>query len=289
MATDVLARMAQDLRLAGRGPRTQEAYTRAVRQLGEHYGRSPEQITEDEVREYFLYMTDVKNYARNTVTIALCGIKFFFQQTVGRQWTLFDLVRPPRERRLPVVLSPNEVHLVLAMVDALWSKVCLTTIYSCGLRLGEGTHLQVGDIHGDRGLVHVHNGKGAKDRYVPLPQQTLCMLRQQWLTHRNPVWIFPAPGRGHNQMTTADRPIPKSSLQGAFRRALARSGIRKKASVHTLRHSYATHMLEAGANLRQIQEILGHRSPKTTAIYTHLTAHGQRHAYRTANRLMSRL
>ncbi len=145
-------------------------------------------------------------------------------------------------------------------------RVCLATIYSCGLRLKEGTHLQVSDIDSRRLVIHIHHGKGNKDRYVPLPQSTLELLRTYWKTHCNSVSISPASGRGGIHRPTAQEPMPSLSVQEAFRLALRESGIKKKASVHTLRHSYATPLLEAGVNPRQIQEDPGHLSPKTTAL-----------------------
>jgi site-specific recombinase XerD len=138
-------------------------------------------------------------------------------------------------------------------------------------------------------VIHVHRGKGAKDRYVPLPKRTLELLRQYWKTHRNPIWIFPAPGRGGIGMSTAQEPMPRSSVQQAFKLALKKSGIHKRASVHTLRHSYATHLLEAGVNLRVIQQYLGHNSPATTSIYTHLTVKAEAMAIDSINNLMQDL
>ena len=143
--------------------------------------------------------------------------------------------------------------------------------YSLGLRLGEGLHLQVGDIDAARMMVHVHRGKGAKDRYVLLPSSTLRILRQYWVTHRHPVWLFPATGRDHRQAALADGPMDKSSVQGAMRRVVRELKLRKAISIHSLRHSYATHLLEAGVNLRLIQQYLGHSSLHTTMVYLHLT------------------
>jgi integrase/recombinase XerD len=143
----------------------------------------------------------------------------------------------------PVILSITEVRTILAHLKLPRYRVCLTTIYSCGLRLQEGTHLQVTDIDSARMRIHVRHGKGAKDRYVPLPQRTLPLLRSYWVTHRNPVWIFPAPGRAGTGMATATQPMPRSSVQDAFRAALKASGLPKRASVRTLRHSWATHLL----------------------------------------------
>lgn len=265
-------RMIQDMQLRGFSARTQECYVAAVRQLAEHYHTSPDQLTEEQLRQFFLYLANEKKAARSTATIALCGIKFFYEHTLQRQWPTLQFIRPAREKKLPVVLSREEVRRVLAAVRIPVYRACLTTIYACGLRLLEGAHLQVPDVDGDRMLLHIH-GKGNKDRYVPLPEPTRQMLRTFWRTHRSPQWLFPAPTRHGLKHSLAQNggPVHRSSLQSAFQRALKQCGIVKRAHVHTLRHSYATHLLEAGVNLRLIQENLGHGSARTTQIYTHLT------------------
>jgi integrase/recombinase XerD len=287
--TELRKRMIECLQLRGLSARTQEMYVRAVRQLAEHYRKSPDMITEEELRQSFLDLKNVKQYSRSASTIALCGIKCFFQHTLNRNWTTLTFVRPPREQKLPVILSREEVHRLLGCVRLPRYRVCLTTIYSCGLRLQEGTHLQVPDIDSARLLIHIRHGKGGKDRYVPLPHRTLARLRHSWVTHRHPVLIFPAPGRGRIHMATATTPMPKSSVQGAFRDALKQSGIHTQASVHTLRHSWAAHLLEAGVNLRLIQVYLGHRSPTTTSVYTHLTARAEHLGAEAIHRLMGDL
>ncbi len=265
-------RMIEDMQLRGFSARTQECYAAAVRQLAEHYHRSPDQLSEEQLRQYFLYLANQKKVARATATIALCGIKFFYERTLQRQWTTLRLIRPPREKKLPVVLSREEVRRALAAVRIPVYRACLTTIYACGLRLLEGARLQVPDIDSGRMLLHIH-GKSKKDRYVPLPEPTLELLRAHWRTHRSPLWVFPAPTRHGLAYSLAHNggPVTRSSLQSAFRRAMKQTGIAKRAHVHTLRHSYATHLLEAGVNLRIIQENLGHGSARTTQIYTHLT------------------
>ena len=209
-----------------------------------------------------------------------------------RDWTTVGLVRPAREHKEPVILSHEEVHRILSQVKLLRYRVCLETIYSCGLRLSEAINLQVRDIDSARGVIHVRKGKGGKDRYVPLPRRTLELLREQWKSHRNPQWIFPMAGAGHPrtaQMRAATRPCSKSVVQAAFRKALSASGIRKDAHVHTLRHSYATTLLEENVNLRQIQENLGHNSPSTTSVYTHLTGRADKRARQTLERIMNDL
>lgn len=287
--TRIRQRMIEELQLQGMSERTQQAYVRAVRLFAEHYGKSPDKITEEEIRQYFLYVLNVKKWKRATITQSLCAIKFFYEQTLHKEWTTLKIIRPPREKKLPTILTIDEVHRILNAIRFLRYRACLTTIYSCGLRLSEGTHLKVADIDSARGLVHVNLGKGGKDRYVPLPQSTLQLLREYYKTHRNPVFLFPSTGRGGIGASRATKPTPKNSVQLAFRQALKDSGINKKAHVHTLRHSYATHLLEAGINLRLIQEYLGHNSPHTTAVYTHLTKIAKSKAGDKINELMQDL
>lgn len=288
--THLRQRMLEDMQLRGFSARTQECYVAAVRQLAEHYHRSPDKLSEEDLRQYFLYLTNEKRVARATATIALCGIKFFYERTLRKHWTTLQFVRPLREKKLPVVLSRDEVRRILGGVRISVYRACLTTIYACGLRLLEGAHLQVPEVDSGRMLLHIH-GKGKQDRYVPLPEPTLELLRGHWRTHRSPVWLFPAPTRHGLQhaLAHAGGPVTRSSLQSAFRRALQRSGIAKRAHVHTLRHSYATHLLEAGVNLRIIQETLGHRSARTTQVYTHLTREVQATLTDPLNQLMQGL
>jgi len=289
--TKLRERMLQDLQLRGYSERTQQMYVRAVRKLAEHYQKSPDQITEQELRDYFLYVKNVKKWSRTASTIALCGIKFFYENTIKRDWPTLTFVRARREKRMPVVLTRSEIRRILACVRFQRYRVCLLTIYSCGLRLLEGCNLKVSDIDSERMVVHIVQSKNRKDRYVPLPQKTLFVLRDYWKTHRNPEWLFPAAGRGgkHNRFGTATRPTPYSNVQTAFKTALRKSGVNKRASVRTLRHSYATHLVEQGVNLRLVQEYLGHNSPKTTAIYAHLTEVAKGRAAGIINRFMDRL
>ena len=200
-------------------------------------------------------------------------------------------IRPRREFKLPVILSMEEVRQLLGCVRLDRYRVCLTLIYACGLRLKEGVSIKIADIDSARGLIHVRAGKGAKDRYVPLPESVLALLRSFWLSHRNPIWLFPAHGRGGDgrAMQRAVKPLSKNALQGALGQALKDSGIHKRVCIHTFRHSYATHLLESGMNLRLIQAYLGHSSPTTTAIYTHLTSKAKDQAAGTINQLMSDL
>ena len=286
---EFLERMLQDLQLRGMSKDTQDNYTRAIRKLSEHFNKLPDAISDEELREYFLYLKNVKNFSFSASNLALCGIKFFYTYTLKRDWPTLSFVRSPRKQKLPPVLSRDEVKRVLSSIRIFRHRACLTTIYSCGLRIKEGTHIQIGDIHSDRMLLLVRFAKGGNQRYVPLPHKTLQLVREFWKTHRNPIWLFPAPGRGGTHMATAAQPIPIGSVQDVFRAALKECSIVKHASVHTLRHSYATHLLENGVNLRIIQKYLGHRSPRTTALYTHLTPASYSAGYKVIENLMDDL
>ena len=281
-------RMIQDMQLRGFSPRTQQSYARAVRKLADHCHKSPDLVTDEELRQYFLYRTNVSRWSRVACTIALCGVKFFYEQTLRRDWTTVGLAKPKRVKSLPTVLSREEVRRALACVHMFRHRVCLATIYSCGLRLGEGRTLQVPDVDSARMFLHIH-GKGNKDRYVPLPTRTLQLLRELWKTHRHAQWLFPAPGRSGRGEATAATPLPVASVQIAFKAALAKARVHKRASGHTLRHSYATHLLEQGVDLRIIQQILGHATPQTTLVYTQLTEPALKPATAIINRLMADL
>jgi integrase/recombinase XerD len=283
--TPLRQRMIEDMQLRGLSKRTQESYVRVVRQLVKHYGKSPEQITEEELRQYFLYLQNVKQASASSCIVALCGIKFLYQDTLQRSWPTLAFIRPVLPQKLPVILSVAEVQRILGCLRRPHYQVCLSTIYSCGLRLLEGVQLQVSQIDSSRMALHIRQGKGRKDRYVPLPQRTLALLRGYWLSHRNPVWLFPSSRDGG--MATARRAITPSGVQKAWRKARQESGVSKPATVHTLRHSWATHLLEAGVNLRLIQAWLGHNSLNTTAIYTHLTVKAEVMAAETINALMA--
>lgn len=290
--TPLRQRMIEDLKLRGYSKSTQTLYVTAVRQLCEHFGKSPGKITEEDLRDYFIYGKNIKKWSRSTSTVSLCGIKFFYDNTIKRPWPTLLFIRPGREKKLPVILSGDEVRKVLSNIQLLRYRVCLTTIYSCGLRLSEGTCLKVENIDSARGFIQVRKSKGHmgdKDRNVPLPQKTLELLRKQWESQRNKVWIFPSAGHGDKNMPNATKPISNSSVQVAFRKALKTAGINKKATVHTLRHSWATHLLENGINLRLIQVWLGHSSPATTSVYTHLTEKATTIAVKSINKLMGDL
>jgi integrase/recombinase XerD len=260
--TKLRDRMIEDMKLRGFSEKTRESYLAAVRQLAKRYMRSPDLLSEEELRAFFLHLVQERKASPSTVRQYLCGIKFFYERTLHRDWPTLSLVRPAKRRALPVILSREEVRDLLDRVRTYKHRVALTLIYSCGLRLLEATHLLLTDVDSQRMQLWIRNGKGGKDRYVPLGLTMLQELRLYARQAKPPTHLFP----GKN-----GRPLHETALQRAFKDALRSSGIDKPASVRTLRHSYATHLLEAGVDLRVIQTILGHRSPNTTAIYTHVT------------------
>jgi len=281
-------RMIEDMQLHSFAKKTQLSYVRSVEALTRYYRKSPDNLTDEEIRRYFVHLTCERKLKRATVTIALCGIKFLYESTLRRDFSVTGVPRPKREKRLPAVMTREEVRGILGQVTELRHRACLSLIYACGLRLGEGCSVQVADIDRTRGMLHVH-GKGAKDRYVPLPAAILPLLESCWKSHRNRVWLFPWVGRDGNNGPTAERPVPLGTIGEVFRNARAASGIRKRVCVHSLRHSFATHLLEDGVNLRQIQSWLGHNSPAVTAVYTHLTELATNAAAQQVGRLMSDL
>jgi site-specific recombinase XerD len=270
-------RMLGDMALAGLAPGTTDGYVRSVRALGAHYELSPDCLTEQQVRDYFLYLKNDRALANGTLSVTFSGIKFFYTHTVPRDWKTLTLVRVPKPRTLPDVLAIEEVRGLIDAVRVPHFKAFFWTLYSLGLRLSEALHLQVGDIDSRRMLVHVHLGKGSKDRYVPLPERTLAVLRQHWAMHRDPLWLFPARRRQYrHELGTG--PMQATSVQQAMARVVEQLNFQKTVTPHTLRHSYATHLLEAGVNLRLIQHYLGHTSLRTTMVYLHVTSLGQQRA-----------
>ena len=275
------------MQVNGMGERTREAYLRSMRQLVEHYDKAPDHITEDELLDYFIHRQDVTGWSPATMRICYSGVKFFFKHVLKKNWHLLTIAQARRERRLPAVLSRDKVRKIFSLVRPFHNYAYLMTVYSCGLRLQKGLYLEVADIDGPRKMIHVHRGKGAKDRYVPLPESTYTLLRRYWRTHRNPRLIFPAVGRGGQSGPTSQIPVSIEGVQGALKRAKHAAGISKKGvPVHTLRHCYATHLLEAGVNLRVIQKNLGHANIETTMIYLHLTNKGMEDAYQIINAVM---
>jgi integrase/recombinase XerD len=278
-------RMIDAMQLQSFKPPTQRAYLRAVQKLAEFYDKSPARITEEELCQYFLHRANVDKWSRTACRIALCGIKFFYLKTLNRKWTKAKLIKPKKEDRLPVILSVEEVRKVLKCIHPFRHYAVLATIYSCGLRISEALDLQVNDVKSDRGFLHVR-GKGSRDRYVPLPPRTLEILRMNWKRHRNPKWLFPAPGRSGRNEHKATRPLIDSSFRKVLKEAVHKAKVHPGTRPHTFRHCYATHLLEQGVDIRVIQILLGHSSLATTMIYTRLTEPALKPATKIIHKLM---
>ena len=285
----IIKRFAEDLALSGKSTRTSQSYCRAVRKFMEFLKHSPEEATEDQLRNYLLHISETKKWAASTVNVAQQALKIFFRITCPRDWKVLKLARVKVEQKIPVVLSVGEVHTLLKLIEKPSMHCFFTTVYNLGLRLQEGLYLQTRDIDSKRMLVHIHLGKGAKDRIIPLPESTLETLRRYWATHRNPTWVFPAEGRNHKLAPTAEQPMSESSVQGVIKAVLEQLNWSNRGiSTHTLRHCYATHLLETGVSLKLIQKYLGHKHLSSTMIYLHVTTVGEEAAIAKINQLMKR-
>ena len=254
-------RFIDDLRLRNYAPRTIETYVGRLVHVSRHFGRSPDTLSADDIRAFQLHLLDRK-VSWSLFNQTVCALRFFFGTTLGRPEQLPLIPYGKRPKTLPSVLSPAEVVRLLEAAKPGRERVRLQTAYACGLRLGELLHLQVGDIDSARMVVDVRHGKGGKQRLVPLSPRLLDVLRDYWRQYRPATWLFPG--------ATSDRPLNQSSVQRRFQQLVVQAGLRKHASMHTLRHSFATHLLEAGVDLVTLQKILGHADLQTTAHYLHL-------------------
>lgn len=279
-------RVVDEARLRGFCQRTALTYARAVRLLQNFCCKEPDEITEDDVRAYLTYCRARLLWGPTTMRIALSGLLFFFRQVLIRDWELLRTVRFERGDPVPVVMNVDEVRAVLNALDEPQNRAFFSLLYGCGLRLGEALKLRPCDIDSKRGGLIVSSGKGNKQRWVPVSGSVMEVLESYWATHRNPNWIFPALGKSGHEGPTADKPVAGNTVQQALRRAVKRTRIRKHIRPHTFRHSYATHMLEAGVPIRHVQECLGHASLMTVMVYLHITTHGKDDTQRRMNQLM---
>jgi site-specific recombinase XerD len=277
-------RMSDDMRLRDFRPKTQDAYGRVVRQFMDHVAKEPVALTDEDIRRYFIYLRDEKQLSPSTRNIAVHGLRFFFTQTLQQDWPVFELVRVKNPQKLPTVLSREETRRVLGSVRQPVRRAALVTIYALGLRLGEALRLEAEHIDSGRLMVWVRDGKGAKDRTVPLPRPLLARLRHYW-KHERPASSSSLLFAGQD----GDVSLHPTTLQKTFSAALREQKVDKGASIHSLRHSYATHLLEAGITLKTIQQVLGHRSLKTTSVYLHVTHPSAERLQTTLDRLMAKL
>ncbi len=261
---------------------TKDEYVRYVRKLGEHYACDPATLTEDQLRAYYLFLRQQKKFGGSAMKLARCALRAFFRDCLHVPgWTVFEEVRIAPPQSLPLVLSREEVATLLGAVQQPRYRTLLTLIYHTGLRVGEAVQIEVRDLrdtHTPQPRLHVRCGKGGKDRFVPLAPAMVAQLRAWWKTHQHPAFLFPGPSCGWRERAQpadaarrADTPLSVSAVQNTFRLARAATGLPVAATVHTLRHCYATHLLEEGVSLRLISQYLGHASLETTVIYTHLT------------------
>ncbi len=255
--------MKRDLELKNYSPKTRCCYLASVKSFVLHFHRSPDQLADQEIREYLHYLIQKKKVSQSTISQSDSALKFFYETTLKRDWNGFRIPRGKMGKRLPVVLSQQEIQAIFSATRNLKHRALLMTIYSAGLRVSEVVHLKVLDIDSQRMVIRVQQGKGEKDRYTLLAKRTLEVLRDYWRAYRPKEWLFPGqPAKGS---------LSISAVQKIFEKVLHQAGIKKHATVHALRHSFATHLLEAGTDLYQIQRLLGHTNPKTTAIYLHLS------------------
>lgn len=274
------------LRRQGKAERTIDSYARAVRRVAEFWDTCPDSLTQDQLEAYSSSLVETHSWA--TVKVDRNGLQFFYQHVLKRDWVWVDIVKPPKKKVLPDILTLKEIERLINGTRELRYQTFILVAFSMGLRLGEALNLQVGDIDGERMKVHIRQGKGAKDRFVTLPEASLRALRRYWATHRNPRLIFPR-GRHVEEQFQATESMDRGGLQKSFKAILQDCGIRKSVTIHTLRHCYGAHLVEAGVNLRAIQHEMGHECPKTTALYTQLTEVTQSDTDKRINRLVSRM
>lgn len=261
---------------------TKKEYVRYLRKLAEHFQCDPAALTEDQLRAYFLFLRQEKKFGASAMKLARCALRCFFREGLRRDgWTVFEEVRCAPPQTLPLVLAREQVAALLGAVREPRHRAALALIYHTGLRVGEAVRVELRDLRETRTphpRLHVRCGKGGKDRFVPLAPGMVAHLRAWWKTHRHPQWLFPGPAAGWRERAQragaaqrAPTHLSVSAVQNTFRLARAASGLPVEATVHTLRHCYATHLLEEGVSLRLISQYLGHASLETTVIYTHLT------------------
>jgi integrase/recombinase XerD len=255
--------MLADMQLKGLTPKTQKIYLREVCNYAKYFGKSPEELGEKELRQYLLYLLNERKLAKGTYRFYYQGLKFLYKHTLKREEVVEKIHCPRGKKKLPVVLDLAEVKALLTVMENLKHRAVLMITYSAGLRISETAHLKVSDIDSKRMMVRVQQGKGGKDRYTILSQIALDCLRQYWRYYRPKEWLFEGQKEGTH--------ICISSIRQIFLEAKERAGITKPVSPHTLRHSFATHLIEAGTSLHHVQLLLGHRSPTTTTVYLHVS------------------
>lgn len=256
--------MIEKLELRNYSPKTIKAYVSAVAQFARHFGRSPDQLTGEEIRLWQIHLRDTRKVSWSGFNIAMCALRFLYREVLGREDLIPRLAFMRSEKPLPVVPSADEVYRFLEAVPVICYRMVLTVAYSCGLRLSEAIRLEARDVDSARMVIHVRRGKGKKDRYVTLSPVLLDLLRDYWKRDRPKLWLFPSP---HHQ----DRPIGLTTIEKCCKRASVAAKLGKRVTVRSLRHAFATHLIEKGTDIRVVQVLLGHASVTTTQIYTHVS------------------
>jgi site-specific recombinase XerD len=275
--------MTDDMRIRNLSPRTQEIYVDRVKKFAQHFGKSPEELGPEQVRAFQIHLRD-QGCSQSVMVQTVAALRFLYLVTLGKEWRLQAIPYPKQPRVLPAVLSPDEVERFLSCVERPKYHVFVMTLYGTGLRLGEAQHLLPSDVESSRGLLRVRQGKGKQDRYVMLPDRLLASLRDYWRKERlngpTSPWLFP-------QDINPLLPVSDRMVREIFVKAAQTAGLTKKVRPHLLRHCFATHMIEAGTDVRTVQVLLGHRRMQSTTIYTHVAADVLRKALSPLDRLAS--
>lgn len=265
--TPLRQRMIEDMKIRNLSVKTQKSYVRHVAQFALYFKKSPEVLGPEEIRQYQLYLLNQREVSRGYMAPLVAALRFLYGTTLQRPWAVQAIPYPRKAKRLPTVLSQQDVARIFDAVSNLKHLTILSLIYGCGLRAAEATHLRTRDIDGERKLLRIEFGKGNKERWLPLSPKLLALLRKYWRVYHSKgakgEWLFPG--------TSADQPIREEAVRTVFKKVCQDLQLKERATLHTLRHSYATHMLDDGADLRTIQGALGHSSLSTTAIYTHVS------------------
>lgn len=255
-------RMKRDMEIRGFSPNTQQAYLHQAKALARYFGRAPDGLTLEEIHTYQLHLTRERKIASSSLAQAVAALRFFYGVTCPKDWDIEQIPYPKRKRRLPVVFNQTELLRLFDAVQNFKHRAILMTLYAAGLRVSEVVHLRISDIDSQRMMIFVNQGKGRKDRYVTLSHRLLGVLREYWKLERPGHWLFPG--------QDGQRPLTRASVHKFFKKAVLKTGLIKPITVHCMRHSYATHLLESGVDIRKIQLLLGHRSLRSTQIYTHV-------------------
>ncbi|MES9900690.1 MAG: site-specific integrase [Sedimenticola sp.] len=259
--TPLRNKMIEAMTVRGFSPRTHESYLRAVRGLAKYYHRSPDTLTPKQIQRYFTYLAVERGLAWSSCRLAFHGIRFLFLQVLQRSRFDMEITTPKRKEQIPELLNHAEVAAILNACKNPKHRLMLTLCYGCGLRVNELTHLHVSDIDGERGLLRIEQGKGGKDRLLPLGPTLLEQLRVYWRHYRPDNWLFPSP--------LLVKPLNVSAIQRVFARVKQQAGVKKRGGIHSLRHAYATHQLEAGIPIHRLQHLLGHQDLHSTLRYVH--------------------